>query len=329
MRNMGGIKGSVVIACGVALLSVWSATAMAAEQRFITIGTGGVTGVYYPAGGAICRLVNKARRDHGIRCSVESTNGSADNITSIRSGDLALGIAQSDVQVSALKGEGEFANSGPNGELRALFSVHTELMHIVARADSGVKSFKDLKGKRVNIGNPGSGQRPTTEMLMDYHGWDDKTFSQVSELRSTEQSWALCKNQLDAFFFTAGYPNASVKEATLACDATLVPLNGAWVNDFIARFPAYAKGTIPGGTYRGTNRDVPTMGPKAVVLTSAQLPDEVAYDVVRAVFENFDAFKNLHPAFTHLNKKAMVSEGLAAPLHPGARRYFQDAGLLP
>ena len=326
---MGATKSSVVFACVVALMSVWSVPTEAAEQHFITIGTGGVTGVYYPAGGAICRLVNKGRRDHGIRCSVESTNGSEDNITSMRNGEFALGIAQSDVQLSALKGEGEFSDSTPHGELRALFSVHTELMQIVARTDSGIKTFQDLKGKRVNIGNPGSGQRPTTELLMAYHGWNNKTFSKVAELRSTEQSWALCENQFDAFFFTAGYPNASVREAMVTCDAALVPLDGAWVRDFVVQNPAYAKGSIPAGTYRGTNYDTPTIGLKAVVLTTAQLPDDVAYEVVKAVFENFDAFKSLHPAFAHLNKQAMVSEGLAAPLHPGARRYFKEAGLMP
>lgn len=330
MWGFGHMKGAVALAFTAAFICAWSASPVgAAEQRFITIGTGGVTGVYYPTGGAICRLVNKGRLEHGIRCSVESTDGSADNINNIRKGDLALGIAQSDVQVSALRGEKEFAQSGPFGELRALFSMHSELMQIVARADSGINVFSDLMGKRVNIGNPGSGQRPTTELMMAHHGWTEKTFSKVEQLRSTEQSWALCENQFDAFFFTAGIPNASVKEATETCSAVLVPLDGAWVDAFVAQNPAYAKGIIPAGTYRGTDRNIPTIGPKAVILTSAQLPDAVAYAVVKAVFENFAAFKQLHPAFASLKMEEMVGDGLTAPLHPGALRYFREVGLLP
>lgn len=304
-------------------------SASAEDQRFVTIGTGGVTGVYYPAGGAICRLVNKGRKDHGIRCSVESTEGSAANIEGIRDGLLVMGIAQSDVQVSALNGEKAFLESGPYPGLRALFSVHAELMQMVARVDSGIKSHHDLPGKRVNIGNEGSGQRATTELIMAHNGWTKDTFSLAMELRSAEQSKALCENQLDAISFTAGVPNASVKEATVLCDAVLLPLNGAWVDALIAGNTAYAKGVIPAGSYRGTDVDTPTFGPKAVVLTSDHTPDEVAYQVVKAVFENFADFRSLHPAFAQLTKKAMVSEGVVAPLHPGALRYYREAGLMP
>lgn len=316
--------------CAAACLGVWSgAQAQAVEQRFVTIGTGSVTGVYYPTGGAICRLVNKGRRDHGIRCSVESTNGSTDNLNNLRAGELELGVAQSDVQVSALQGTKEFAGSGPYTDLRALFSVHSELMQIVARTDSNIKTFDDLKGKRVNIGNPGSGQRSTTELMMAQQGWTQGTFSKVGELHPADQSKALCDNQLDAISFTAGIPNASVKEATVTCDAVLVPLTGDWVNVFLSQNPAYARGVIPGGTYRGTAADTPTLGPKAVVLTSAQMSEDMAYQIVKSVFENFEDFKNLHPAFANLKKAAMVKDGLAAPLHPGALRYYQEVGLLP
>jgi hypothetical protein len=321
------LRGFVAVAA--VCLGMWSMQqASAAEQRFITIGTGGVTGVYYPTGGAICRLVNKGRRDHGIRCSVDSTNGSADNIKGIRAGDLDFGIAQSDVQVSALEGKNEFAASGPDRDLRALFSVHTELLQIVARTDSGIKTFKDIVGKRINIGNLGSGQRAATELIMAYHGWTQATFSKVGELHSADQSKALCDNHLDAIFFTAGIPNASVKEATVTCDAVLVPLIGDWLDDFLAKHPAYARGVIPGGTYRGAPNPIPTIGPKAIIMTSLKMSDDVAYQIVKAVFENFEDFKNLHPAFADLSKEAMVTEGIAAPLHPGALRYYQEVGLL-
>lgn len=324
------MKIAAAIIALVLSVGIGAATSTRAEdQRFVTIGTGGVTGVYYPTGGAICRLVNKGRKAHGIRCSVESTEGSAANIEGIRDDALVLGIAQSDVQVSALKGEKSFLAKGPYPGLRALFSVHSELMQMVARADSGIKTHDDLVGKRVNIGNEGSGQRASTELIMAQHGWTKDTFAVASQLHSAEQSRALCDNQLDAISFTAGVPNASVKEAAVLCDTILLPLDGAWVDGLIATNPAYAKGIIPAGTYRGTDADTPSFGPKAVVLTSAQTPDEVVYQVVRAVFENFADFQSLHPAFAQLTKEAMVHDGLAAPLHPGALRYYREVGLLP
>ncbi|MCK5575228.1 MAG: TAXI family TRAP transporter solute-binding subunit [Sphingomonadales bacterium] len=314
---------------GLSMVALFAPPVHAEEQRYITIGTGGVTGVYYPAGGAICRLVNRARKSHGIRCSVESTSGSADNISQIRSGELVLGIAQSDVQVSALRGSEAFSRSGAFSDLRSLFSMHSELIHIVARADSGINIFSDLKGKRVNIGNLGSGHRATTELMMSYLGWTNETFSVALELYSAEQSQALCDDQVDAIVFTAGIPNASVKEATARCDAILVPVNAEWVDGFVALNTAYATASIPAETYRGTPKDTPTIGLKAVVLTSTIMPDVVAYEIVKAVFEKFDSFKKFHPAFEHLDKKSMVTDGISAPLHPGALKYFKEAGLLP
>ena len=163
----------------------------AADNTFVTIGTGGVTGVYYPTGGAICRLVNRGRKDHGIRCSVESTGGSVYNINTIRAGELDFGVAQSDWQYHAYNGSSKFKDKGAFKELRAVFSVHPEPFTVVARKDSGIKSFDDLKGKRVNIGNPGSGQRGTMEVLMAAKGWKNSDFKLASELKASEQSQAL------------------------------------------------------------------------------------------------------------------------------------------
>ena len=178
-----------------------------AEQTFVTIGTGGVTGVYYPTGGAICRLVNKNRNKHGIRCSTESTGGSVFNLNTIRAGDLDMGVAQSDWQYHAYHGSSKFKDKGANRELRAIFSVHPEPFTVVARADSGIRNFGDLKGKRVNVGNPGSGQRGTMEVLMEALGWKMSDFALASELKSSEQSMALCDNKIDAMVFTVGHPS--------------------------------------------------------------------------------------------------------------------------
>ncbi len=305
-----------------------ASAAWAGDQVFVTIGTGGVTGVYYPTGGAICKLVNRHRKEHGVRCTVESTGGSVYNVNAIRTGDLDLGVAQSDVQAAAVNGTRSFEKSGPFKELRAVFSIHPEPLHLMARSDSGIASFADLKGKRVNIGNPGSGQRATTDLLIAHHGWDKGAFSLAAELKSAEQSKALCDNKLDAAFFTVGIPNASITEASTLCDAALVPMAGDWVDAFIGKYPAYAKATIPGGIYRGNDAGVKTFGPKATFVTSSKVSSDVIYHVVKSVFENFDRFRKQHPAFKTLDKAAMVKDGLSAPLHEGALRYYREAGLI-
>ena len=298
------------------------------NETFITIGTGGVTGVYYPTGGAICRLVNKGRAEHKVRCSVESTGGSIYNINTIRAGELDLGVAQSDWQYHAYNGTSKFEGKGPFKQLRAVFSVHAEPFTVVARADSGIKTFDDLKGKRVNIGNPGSGQRGTMEVLMKAKGWEASDFALASELKSSEQSSALCDNKIDAMVFTVGHPSGSIKEATTSCDTVLVEVSGPVVDKLIADNAYYRTAVIPGGMYRGNDGDVKTFGVGATIVSSAGVPANAVYEVAKAVFENFDDFKKLHPAFANLDKKQMITDGLSAPLHAGAMKYYKEAGLM-
>ncbi len=323
-KRMGSLLLKAGLALGVGLLG----TAQAAGQRFVTIGTGGVTGVYYPTGGAICRLLNKTRKQHGIRCSVESTGGSIYNLNAIRNGELDLGVAQSDWQYHACHGTSKFEGAGPNKDLRAVFSIHPEPFTVVARADAGIKDFDDMKGKRVNVGNPGSGQRGTMEVVMEAKGWTMKDFRLVSELKSSEQSKALCDNKIDAMVFTVGHPSGSIKEATTSCDAVLVNVTGLAIDKLVAEHDYYRKATIPGGMYRGNPNDVKTFGVGATLVTSARVPDEVIYNLVKAVFENFDTFRKLHPAFNNLKKEEMIKDGLSAPLHPGAVKYYKEAGLM-
>ena len=300
----------------------------ASAAQFVTLGTGGVTGVYYPTGGSICRLVNKNRKEHGIRCSVESTGGSVFNLNAIRDGDLDMGVVQSDWQFHAFHGTNLFADAGPNDQLRSLFSIYPEPFTVVARADAGIASFDDLKGKRVNVGNPGSGQRATLEVLMEAKGWTMDDFSLVSELKSGAQSKALCTGQIDAMVFAVGHPSGSVKEATTSCDSVLVDVSGPLVDKLIEENEYYRKAIIPAGLYSGSNTDTKTFGVGATLVSTTAVPEEVIYQIVKAVFESFDDFKRLHPAFANLTKKEMVRDGLSAPLHPGARRYFLEAGLL-
>ena len=297
-------------------------------QEFITIGTGSVTGVYYPTGGAICKLVNKDRKEHNIRCSVESTGGSIYNVNTIRSGELDFGIVQSDWQYHGYNGTSEFAEQGPFNKLRAMFSLHTEPFNIIARTDAGINGVADLAGKRVNIGNPGSGDRATMQVVMDAFGWTNDSFTLASELKGSERSQALCDNEIDAFIYMVGHPNGSIKEATTSCDAKLVPATGEQIDKIVAGNPYYAYSTVPAGMYRGTDQDVNSFGVAATLVTTSDVSDEVAYNVAKAVFENFETFTRLHPAFANLKKEDMVKAGLSIPLHPGAAKYYKEIGLL-
>ena len=319
------VAGALLVA-GVSL-AAWTLPSTAWGAEFITIGTGGVTGVYYPTGGAICRLVNKGRKEHGIRCTVESTGGSIYNLNTIRAGELDMGVVQSDWQYHAYNGTSRFKDKGAFTELRAVFSVHPEPFTVVARKDAGVKHFKDLKGKRVNVGNPGSGQRGTMEVVMKAMGWTMSDFSLASELKSAEQSAALCDNKIDAMVFTVGHPSGSIKEATTSCDSVIVEVSGKAINKLVKENDYYRHAVIPGGMYRGTDRDVKTFGVGATFVSSTRTPTNTVYWVVKAVFENFDDFKKLHPAFANLSKKEMSRDGLSAPIHDGAMKYYKEARL--
>ena len=300
----------------------------AAERQFISIGTGGVTGVYYPTGGAICRLVNKTRKEHGIRCSVESTGGSIYNINTVRAGELEFGVVQSDWQYHAYNGTSKFKDKGPFKDLRAVFSVHPEPVTVLARRDADIKTLTDAKGKRLNIGNPGSGTRGTWEVLEDALGWKRADLKLASELKSAEMSQALCDNKIDAYFWLVGHPSASTKEAVASCNALVVDVSGPAIDKLVEEKPYYRYATIPGGMYDGNPDDIKTYGVGATFITSAKVPDEVVYQLVKAVFTNLDDFKKLHPAFKNLKAEEMVKDGLSAPLHPGAVKAYKELGLM-
>lgn len=310
----------------IAALAV-SGTAVKAEE-FLTIGTGGVTGIYYAVGGGICRLVNKDRKTHGIRCSVESTGGSVYNLRTIRQGELEMGIVQSDWQFHSMNGTSLFEEDGAYEELRSLFSLHPDTVIIAARKDTGITSMDDLAGKTVNLGNLGSGTRGTAEVLVSAMGWDMDHFGLVTELKSAEQSSALCDNSIDAFLMVAGNPVANVLEAATTCDINIIPVAGSEVDDLVDSKSYYGHVTIPGGLYRGVDADVPSFGLPSTFVTSSKISDDVIYEMVKAVFENFDTFKGFHPAFANLKKEEMVVNGLSAPMHPGAEKYFREAGLI-
>ncbi len=318
---------------GVAIAGLAMTAAPVSAQEFIAIGTGGPTGVYFVVGNSVCRMVHKeaaegrkSGRKHGIRCAAPSTAGSTYNIGQICQGELDFGVAQSDWQFHAVNGsKPDRVSNCP--DLRAVFSVHAEPYHIIAAEGSGIQSWADLEGKRFNIGNPGSGQRGTTEELIEGHGWTADNFGLATELTSTEQSTALCDGNIDAYGYTVGVPNAGVSVATDGCSAYIVDMSDNEVaQKLVAENDYYAFTTIPAGTYSTTDKDVTTFGVMATFVSHANVPDDVVYEVTRAVFENLDDFRSLHPAFANLDPANMIKNALSAPLHPGAKRYYDEQG---
>ncbi len=299
-----------------------------AGYKFIVFGTAGERGVYYPVGGTICRLVKRKIKEHGIRCTVESTGGSIYNLNAIREKELDIGFAQSDWQYNAYKGAGLFADQGANEKLRSLFSLHSEAFTIVARDKSGIRSFEDMKGKRVNIGNPGSGMRATMDELMKVKGWNKSVFKEATEYSAADQVQKLCSGAIDAFVFATGHPNGEIQEVTTKCPSRLISVPKDVVEALVKEHPYYAPATIPGGMYKGNPHEVQSFGVKATVVASEDLDDDIVYEVVKAVFDNFDNFKTTHPILSTLNKQQMITNGLSAPLHNGAVRYYKEAGLL-
>lgn len=314
-------------------LAMAPAPAVQAETQFITIGTGGPTGVYFVAGNAICRMIHKeaaegrkAGRQHGLRCAAPSTNGSTYNIAQISTGEFDFGVSQSDWQHHSVNGSSEKVTSFPG--LRAVFSVHPEPYQLVVAADSGIESWADLKGKRFNMSNPGSGQRATTELLMERYGTGEDFFAQLTDMTSTEHSQALCDGKIDAYGYVVGVPNSGVGVATEGCGAKMASLATEVEAKLIETYPFYGPVTIPAGTYSSLDKDVQTFGGFATIVTRESVPEDVVYEVVRAVFENFDEFKALHPAFANLTPEGMIKNGLSAPLHSGAEKYYREQGWL-
>jgi len=307
-----------------ALVGALSLPAFAAE--FVTIGTGGVTGTYYPTGGAICRLVNKYKKETKIRCSVESTGGSVYNINTIKNGELDFGIAQSDVVYQASKGTGKFEGKQVP-KLKSVMAIYPELLTLVTRKDAKINSLADVKNKRINLGNPGSGNEATALTLFAESGIKKSDLSFAGALKASEMPDALRDNKIDGYFYMVGHPTANIKDASNSVDVKITPLAGANVDGLIKKYPYFAKADVPGGIYKGNPEGTPTFGVKAVLVTSDDVSEKAVYTVVKAILENFDKFKKLHPAYANITKESLL-DGLSAPLHEGAKKYFKEAGLL-
>ncbi|ORC32959.1 C4-dicarboxylate ABC transporter substrate-binding protein [Marispirochaeta aestuarii] len=298
------------------------------QSKFVTIGTGGVTGVYYPTGGAISRMVNAKYDEYGIKATVESTGGSVYNVNAVLSGDLDFGISQSDRQFQAYTGLAEWEESGPQKELRSVFSIHPEAVTLVASVESGIESVADLKGKRVNLGNPGSGNLQNALDVLAAAGLSEADV-QAENVNAVEAPGLLNDGRIDAFFYTVGHPNGNVKEATAGrVKVRIVNIDGDVLKALTDKYSYYAKAVLPGKEYpmAANTSDPVTVGVTATLVTSTKVPEDVVYAITKEVFENFDDFKKLHPAYQNLTRESML-KGLSAPIHKGALRYYEEAGL--
>lgn len=319
-------KLSSILILTSALLSF--ASESIAATKYVSVGTGAITGVYYPAGGAICRLLNRGRKDHGIRCSVESTGGSVANLNAIRNGSIDFGIVQSDWQYHAYNGTEFFSDQKPFKELRSVFSLYNETFTIAVQEKSSIRTLDDLVGKKVNFGPQGSGMYATMDMLMGIKGWNKQNFSTVTYLQPSEQPKALCDGKIDVMIYAAGNPNGVLQEATQSCKVRIISIDLDVIDKLVATNSYYVKATIPGGMYAGNPSSIQTFGVKASLVTSEKANADTVYNIVKAVFENFDNFKTLHPVFSSLKKEDMIKEGNSAPIHPGALKYFKEAKMI-
>ena len=299
-----------------------------AKTQFVTIGTGGITGVYYPTGGAIAKMVNKKKKEYGIRATVESTGGSVFNVNAVMNGDLEFGIVQTDRQYQAVNGLADWKDKGPQKDLRAVFGIHPELLTLVAAVDSGIMDIKDLKGKKVNIGNPGSGTRQQSIDALEAVGINPEKDLKAESVKASEAPGLLQDGRIDAFFYVVGHPNGAIKEATSgARKVRFASVTG--VDTLLAKYPYYAKADLSIAMYPGAvnDKDVETIGTKATLITSAKVSDAAVYAITKEVFDNFDEFKKLHPAYAGLTKEGMLL-GMTAPFHPGAVKYYKEVGLM-
>ncbi len=310
-----------------------SAGAMAADaeptessvrERTLVMGSGSISGTYYPVAGAICRLVNKERERHGLRCLVEAGGSSATNLQGLRDGTLDLAIVQSMAQYQAYKGEGAFKEVGAFPGLRALMSLHGEAVILIAAKDAPIKTIEDLPGKRVNLGHPGSFQRTMADLVVGAFGWTEKSFSHALEIEPGELGKALCDGQVDAVFLTGVQPQEEVQSMLKECGARILEVKGKQIDTLLEKHSYLAVQTIPGAQYAGQTDDVATIGVLSTLMTTDKLPENAGYEIIKAVIENFEPLTGMHLVLATLEQENIGKIGLSAPLHEGASRYFKE-----
>jgi len=311
-----------------ALFAVFLLSSCSEEERVLSIGSGGTLGNYYSVARSIARVVNEKRADHDFLLKEEPTAGSVANIDAILAGELAFGIAQSDREYQAANGLAEWKERGPQKDLRAMFSLHTDSITVVATPDSGIRTTGDLVGKRVDIGHPDSGSRQNAIDVLDVAGIDWRNDLVMYGDDPDERTSKYLRGELDAFFHTVGHPTLDIKFAINSLPrARLIPLSN--IEELLSTHPYYSRSVIPVALYPGVENkaDVETVGVKAVFLTASTTPDEIVYSITRAVFEGIESVGKFDPVLRTLRRSNML-EGMTVPLHPGSLKYFEEEGLL-
>lgn len=320
---------AVVVSFAASLIAIGlgGTVGAAADDVSVTIATGRVGGLYHPVGGAICKLVNENRDEHGIDCTVEISGGSIPNIRDLREGDVDLALAQSDELHNAYYGNGPFREDGAFKDLRLAFGLYIEHFTVVALGGRDMDTFEDLKGKRVYAGGEDSSRRHALDVLMDAHGWTGDEVTDVSTFKASNLAEALCDDEFDAFVYTIGHPNPTVREAAILCDINLLDVSPDITEKLARQNPFYVSSVIKGGTYRGNPQDTPTLGVPSMLATSAEVDEDVIYQVTKAYFESLDLLQALSPLFLSFTKDQMDETDLDVPFHEGALKYFAEAGL--
>jgi TRAP transporter TAXI family solute receptor len=293
----------------------------------ITIGTGGVSGTYFPTGGSICRLTNKYKNITGLKCLIESTDGSIHNIEELNKKSIELGIAQSDIVYQAYNGLEEYKDKKVS-KLRTIMAIYPELLTLVTRKDTKITHLSDLKNKVVSIGNKGSGSEASVKILMhESPSINLSDLAKVKYLKSNAVRTALESGEIDAYFFMVGHPTFDIKKISHTTDIVIVPLMGNDIDKLVKKYPYYAKAPIKANTYKKIDKDIHTYGVKALLITTDDISEKIVYSITKSVVENFERFKKLHPAYTNITKESLL-DGLSAPLHNGAKRYYKEVGIL-
>ena len=321
-------KAVARVCCGIALAASLLTVGIdaRAKEKFIALGTGSPNGTYFPVGRGICELVNGTRTVHGVRCIAYNTGGSVYNIQAITSGELEMGITRSDLAFQSYEGINAFKAIGPNADIRAITTLYAMPIAVLVRKDAGIETFADLVGKRINIGNQGSGKRSVSELILSQMGWEKGDFSAALELNTKQMGKAFCDGNVDILIEGLGNPSKFYEQMVGECEGKFLTVPKEVIDKIKKDFPYFATLDIPGGIYTDTPNPVGTFGFKATLVTKKSLSDETVYDVTSAVFDAFERFQEKHPSLKLVDPLSMATNGIFIPLHPGAERYFKERG---
>ena len=285
-------------------------------SQALTIGTGPLNGVYYPTGGAICRVLNAGHALHGDSCTVQSTRGSMANLKALNKGEVQLALVQSDVLHHALHGSGPFSGQGANHELRSLFRLYQESLTLLAAPNSGITTLADIEGKRVYPGNPGTGEQITSKALMAAMGWQPGQFVAYQLKSNSEPLEGLCDGSLDAAFVVEGHPSLSIGDLINRCKVRLIPIEGEQVDKLLKRHPYYQRSRIAANLYPGQTSSLNNIGMSAELVTLDSLPDPIVRTVRDTLLARVKQFSRLHPALSKVTPEQLQAQ-TELPLHPG------------